>query len=312
MGGVGGLSTGARPPEVAVVIVSWNTRDLLARAVSSAVAAAGETELKIFVVDNASTDGSAEMVRRAFPTTRLLVNDFNVGFGAANNQALAESSAPFALLLNSDAELKTGSMSALLAEMSAHPECGAVCPRLTYADGRFQPSFADFPSLAQDAVLLLGLGKLLRPGYPGYPEAAAHTAREVDWASGACLLVRRAAWGTAPPFDEGFPFYVEETDLCRRLRNDRWTVRFCPAAVAVHDVGQSAQLRADEQPGLLWQGRLHYYAKHKPAWQVAVLRAMVRVGYVARWTAWRTLAALRRGDGWRTRATAARTVLATV
>lgn len=294
------------------MVVSWNTRDLLARALSSATAATAEAAVAVFVVDNASTDGSASMVRERFPNARLRVNEANVGFGAANNQALTDSSAPFALLLNSDAELQPGTLAMLLAEMADHPDCGAVCPRLTYADGRYQPSFADFPSLAQDALLLVGLGNVLRADYPGYPEEAARAAREVDWASGACLLVRRAAWGDEPPFDEGFPFYVEETDLCRRLRNQGWSVRFCPQAHAVHDVGQSARLRAEEQPGLLWQGRLHYYAKHKPAWQGTLLRAMIRAGYIARWTAWRTLAALRRGDRWRVRARAAETVLATV
>jgi GT2 family glycosyltransferase len=295
---------------VAVIIVSWNTRDLLVRAVASALRA-GETEvpLEVWVVDNASTDGSVAAIRGGFPGVRVIANEANSGFSKANNQAVLASKPELVLFLNSDAELGAGALQALVEEMDAHPRCGAVVPRLQYPDGRYQASFADFPTLAQEMVLLTGLGKRLRRDYPGYAESDARSGRAVDWGSGACLLARREAWGGGPAFDESFPFYVEETDLCRRMRDSGWSVRYTPRALVTHDFGQSAVQRSDDQPALLWQGRLRYYAKHKPRWQSAFLRLMVRGGYLIRWCAWRAMAIVDRGAAWRARAHGAQVLL---
>jgi GT2 family glycosyltransferase len=259
------------------------------------------------VVDNGSSDGSQEMVGCDYPEAHLIANAANRGFGAANNQAISSSGAPLILLLNSDAVLEPGALRAMLDVMRAHPECGAVVPRLAYPDGRYQASFTSFPSLAQDALLLAGLGRRLKGAeFPGAPARQATADREVDWASGACLMLRRDALRDGVAFDEAYRLYVEETDLCRRLWDNGWTVRFCHGGRAVHRVGASSALRPDEQPTLLWESRARYYAKHLPAWQGVVLSAMVRCAYGARFVAWR-LRGLggRDAEAWRRKARSA-------
>ena len=288
--------------EVAVVVVSWNTRALLERAIRSIPAVCGNRAVAIHVVDNASVDGSADMVAECFPGVVLWRLTENVGFGQANNLAIATSSGPYVLLLNSDAELWPGALDALVTVLASAPEAGAVGAKLIYPDGRGQPSAFAFPTLWRYALELLGIGDAATTG-------ARRGGEDVDWVSGACLLLRRQALDMVGAFDPGFHMYAEEMDLCKRLWRCGWTVRQCPAAVAVHHVGQSVQRRCVEQPRLLWVSRLRYHRKHYPAWESVLLAGMVRAAFLARWLAWsvRGLMAPAESRGsWRTRALAAR------
>lgn len=275
------------PTEVAVIIVSWNTRDLLADSIVSALAAEGEESVRVYVVDNASADGSAEMVARRFPGAVLIRNTDNVGFGRANNQGFQASSEPFVLLLNSDAELRPGALSAMLRALEADPRSGAVGACLLFPDGRFQASYNAFPSLVSDGMALVGLARFVYgPRYPSYPEDRSLTPREVDWVGGACMLLRRTALDGIGGFDPDYHMYSEEMDLCRRILDAGWAVRFCPEATAIHHGGQSTRQRPSEQPRLLWESRLLYYRKHHSAWQAATLSAMIRLAYLCRSVAW--------------------------
>lgn len=293
----------AAPIRVAVVIVSWNTRELLLRAVRSAYAVGQELDLRVIVVDNASTDGSGDAVATAFPAVQIIRNQHNVGFGRANNQAFERIEEPFALLLNSDAELIPGCLQALVQDLVDHPNVGATGARLQYPDGRFQASFADFPSLQRDLLALAGLSRtLFGPSYPSYPEVASRAPRDVDWVGGACLLARQAALAEVGGFDPDFEMYAEETDLCRRMTNAGWAIRYCPTALATHFGGQSTKQRSLEQPRLYWRSQVLYYRKHRPRWQSLVLASAVRLAYAGRSVVWAILGALRHGsrraDSW--------------
>ncbi len=267
------------PLGVAVVIVSWNTRDLLARAVTSALAEGIDVPVRVFVVDNASTDGSADMVAAHYRQCELVRSAENLGFGRANNLAIEQSDEPFVLLLNSDAELQPGALRALVSELQVHPEAGAAGARLAYPDGRAQPSVFAFPSLRRYALELVGVAD-------GLTVFVKPRQGEADWVSGACLLLRRQALRVAGAFDACYHMYSEEMDLCRRLWDHGWTVRYCPGAQVVHHVGRSVRHRRVEQPSLLWESRLIYHERHHPAWQEPVLRWMVRTSYLARAVVW--------------------------
>ena len=304
------LDPNTMPPTVAIILVSWNTRELLRRALQS-IREHAAMPVHVVVVDNASGDGSPKMVRAEFPEATLIVNPDNRGFGQANNQGFAASDAPLILLLNSDAELTPGGLPALVDALQRHPEAGAVGARLVFPDGRFQASYASFPSLFTEALQLAGLApRIWGRQYPSRSEAASRQARAVDWVGGACMLLRRTAIQAVHGFDADFHLYAEETDLCRRIHNHGWSVRYCPIAIAVHHGGQSAALRAPDQPLLLWRSRVLYFSKHRPAWEAAVLERLVRMAHSLRAVVWSLRAGLSPASAaaWRQRADSARRV----
>lgn len=297
--------------DVAVVIVSWNTRELLARAIRS-VQTSSDLPSRIYVVDNASSDGSPEMVAAEHPDVVLIRNAANLGFGQANNQAFAVAQEPYVLLLNSDAELTPGALEALLATMRRHPGTGAVGARLVNADGTFQASYATFPSLMDELLLLGGIAqRILGPNYPSQPESRSLQAQVVDWVGGACMLVSREAIDAIQGFDPDFHLYAEETDFCRRLKSAGFDTRYCPSAVAMHLGGRSTVQRLAEQPLLLWRSRLTYFRKHHPPGQAALLALAIRLAYRLRASCWQLRAGLAgraRREDWLERAVRARRV----
>lgn len=314
-----GCTAGAQPaPAVDIIVVSWNTRDLLRVALSSIRQHAGQC-VRVIVVDNGSSDGSPDMVRIEFPEVRLVVNAENRGFGQANNQGFAVTSEPFVLLLNSDAELTPGALPALLAELERHPEAGAVGARLVFPDGSFQASFNRFPRLWHEALALVGLARLmLGERYPSASASQSGRPRAVDWVGGAAMLLRRRALETATGskgFDSEYHMYSEEMDLCRRIRDAGWSIRYCPNATVVHHAGSSTSQRALDQPRLLWESRLLYYRKHRPPWEAALLLWMIRAAYWCRTVVWRLRSRATRSPSrttWQRRSTAARLMLESI
>src|SRR5262245_55045471 len=195
-----------------VLVVSWNTRELLRDCLRS-LEPGDHPEWDVLVVDNASTDGSAALVRSEFPAVRLVENADNVGYARANNQGLRTSAAPYALLLNSDTRARPEAVRALVAYLEAHPEVGAVSPRLLDADGSPQ-AFAFGADPTPGYLVRRGLARLVAHR-PLHDWGTART-QSVDWVSGACLLVRRAAIEQAGLLDEGFFMYFEDNDWCLR------------------------------------------------------------------------------------------------
>lgn len=299
-------------PRVAIILVSWNTRDLLRVALSSIRQHAGQP-VRVIVVDNASSDGSPDMVRIDLPGARLVVNTENRGFGQANNQGFAVADEPYTLLLNSDAELTPGALPALIDDLERHPEAGAVGARLVFPDGRFQAAWYRFPTLWTYGLELAAVSRgVYGREYPSVADVPTPGSVPADWVSGACMLVRREAIMAIGGFDPDYHLYSEEMDLCRRMWRAGWSVRYCPTAVAVHHVGQSARQRAIEQPRLLWESRLTYFRKHHTAAHTAALYAMIQAAYAGRWIVWSARALTASGptrQHWRLRARAASTLV---
>lgn len=233
-------------PELTVVVVSWNTRGLLRRALTSVSRACAGTPHEVIVVDNASHDGSAAMVAGEFPQARLLAQTENLGFGRANNVGLRLGRGRRFLLLNSDAWLPDDSLLGLLPIFTRDASVGVVGPRLVYDDGRLQPSAYRFPTLGRLLLSELWLHRLL----PRARAAAAlrglywdhAAAAEVDWVSGACWLLERRALEAAGGFDESIFLYGEEMELSRRIRLAGFKVLYRPEATVVHSGHASTDL----------------------------------------------------------------------
>ena len=225
-------------PRLSVVVVSWNTRDVLADCLASVRRHLAGVTHEAIVVDNASADGSAEMVATAFPEVRLVRNAENVGFGRACNAGMAAARAPWVLLLNSDARLVDDSLVALLDRLEARREVAIAGPRLVGPDGLLQPSAHRFGTLGRLVLEELGLYKLLPRrhaaalflgGYWAHGEE-----RPVDWVTGACMLVRRDAFVRTGGFDPTIFLYGEDEEWCRRIRRAGFAVLFSPTADVVH------------------------------------------------------------------------------
>jgi GT2 family glycosyltransferase len=237
---------GAGPaPLISVIIVNWNTRELLARALAAVAVSAAELPHKVIVVDNGSTDGSQAMVGTRFPGVQLIANDRNVGFAAANNQGLVVARGQAALLLNSDAAPEPAAIPALWEALLARPRAAVIGPRLLNADGTTQGSRHRFPTLATLLIESTPVERW-RPNSVvvhrfHVADQSDHVAQPCDWLMGACLLVRRAAIAAAGPLDPRFFFYAEEVEWQWRLRRAGWEVWYEPAARVLHDGGQSSQ-----------------------------------------------------------------------
>lgn len=246
---------------VSAVVVSYNTVGMLRRCLSSLAAAAGPIA-EVLVVDNASRDGSAAMVRDEFPKVRLIANAENVGFGVANNQALAVARGTYALLVNSDAFVPPGTTERLLVELVTHPTVGIVGPRLVNADGSLQRSAFRFPTPLVTLVEQLGLVRYLPSISYRHAEMDMDRSHSVDWLKGACLLARTALLRRYGPFDPQFFMYGEDVDLCHRLRASGHDVRLVPEATVTHLGEASTQRHAGRAVIQFVESTYMIYRKH--------------------------------------------------
>lgn len=288
-----------QPPELSIGIVSWNTRELLDACLASISAIPDRVTREVIVVDNASGDGSAEMVRADHPEVRLIANAENAGYAAGNNQAIAAASGDFILLLNPDIVVLEGSLDTLVGFLHEHPQAAAVAPRLVSMDGSTQASCRSFPT--PDVVLYeaLGLSRLLprsrrfgkyRMTWWDYDDE-----RLVDQPMASAFLVRRSALDAVGGMDEQFPIFFNDVDLCKRLWDAGWEIWFTPRASMMHVGGAStSQVRRrmiDESHRSFIRFYRKHYAGRIPAWQYVGALALLRVGHAARigWHALRTV-----------------------
>jgi len=230
---------------LSVIIVSWNVRDLLQRALASVYASWDDKPgLEIIVVDNASHDDSVAMLHADFPDVHVIANTENRGFPGGNNQGLAAATGDFLLLLNPDTEIVDDALPRMVDYLLAHPDVGMVGPQLLNPDGSVQSSRRRFPTLPVlflESTWLEKLAprKLLRHYYA--QEQPDDLVQDVDWITGAAMLTRREAFAHVGGMDEGFFMYSEELDWCRRMREAGWRVVYFPEARIVHHEGKSSE-----------------------------------------------------------------------
>ncbi|HEY3067281.1 MAG TPA: glycosyltransferase family 2 protein [Methylomirabilota bacterium] len=271
------MNAPARPLDLSVIVVSYNTRQHLARCLRALPAATTGTECEVIVVDNASRDGSADVVRREFPSVTLIANRDNVGFARACNAGLEGAGGRFLLLLNSDAVPTPGSVSALVRFARAYPRAGAIGPRLRTADGRTARSCFHFPSLVRP-YLNVGVVRRLAGDRFGLPYEWNHPCLRdggvVDWLSGACLLLRREALAATGALDERYFMYFEDTDLCRRLWRAGWQVVFWPSVDVLHEGGASGRGHEGRLSVEHRRSALIYFATHHAGFVSGGVRAI--------------------------------------
>jgi GT2 family glycosyltransferase len=256
-------------PDVTAILVNYNAGNELAVALRSIQSDCAQVEWEAVVVDNASSDNSAAIVE-TFPRATLIRNPANVGFGRAVNQAAAVATAPRLLLVNPDCRLVSGAISTLRSVLDAEPSCAVVGPRIFDPEGTVQGSARGDPDMLTGLFGRTGALRVLLPFLPVarrnvVVEDAVRTGASsvvVDWLSGACMLIRRDAFTAAGGFDERFFLYWEDADLCRRLRNRGFQVRYVPGASAVHQVGRSSQTARRSSIRAFHASAYLYYATH--------------------------------------------------
>ncbi len=243
-------------PVLSVIILNWNTCDLLRDCLRSLTPFPPDWEL--LVVDNASTDNSVAIVQAEFPYARLIVNTENRGFTGGNNQGIAASTGCYILLLNSDTLVKPAALAELVHFMDEHPEAGAVGPRLLCPDGTPQPyAFGGDPT----PLYLLRRGLMHLVAHRPLHDWGTERLQSVDWVSGACLLVRRAAIEQVGLLDENMFMYFEDNDWCLRLRKAGWKVFYNPQVGIIHLGGQSLKKNPKAQTAY-YESLAYFYAKH--------------------------------------------------
>ncbi|MFN0071041.1 MAG: glycosyltransferase family 2 protein [Chloroflexota bacterium] len=270
-----------------IVIVSWNTRDLLAQCLHSLPDQnIGETwrhhSYEVIVVDNASTDGSVELVREEFPWVRLIANHDNAGFARANNQAIRTTDAQYVLLLNPDTIVHRGALEALIDCMDRTLDAGAVGANLRNPDGSSQASCFPEPTLRREAWRLFHLDAI-HP-YAEYPTDQWGGPRPypVDVVQGTCMLLRRSALSDVGLLDEDYFIYSEEVDLCYRLRQRGWGVYWVPDATIVHYGGQSTRQQAEAMFLRLYDGKVRYFRKHGALGSVMIYKFILFAASITR------------------------------
>ncbi len=251
--------------------------------------------IQVIVVDNASPDGSAEMVRAEFPTVHLIANRENRGFTAANNQGLAVARGRHLLLLNPDTEVVGDALATMVAYADAHPEVGALGPQLRYPDGSLQPSRRRFPTFATALVESTVVQEWWRDNailHRYYlADVPPDRVQPVDWLVGACLLVRREVYEQIGGLDEGFFMYSEELDWCKRIKEaprgelgrTGWQVVYLPTATVVHHEGKSSEQVVPARHIHFQSSKVRYFRKHHGPFQAEALRWFLLLTYVYQW-----------------------------
>lgn len=231
---------------LSVIILNWNTREFLVACLASMQYAAQRADYEIIVVDNASADGSASMVREQFPWVHLLAQNENLGFSKGNNVGIAASQGDYVLLLNSDTEVRDDALERMCTYMDEYRDVGALGPQLLNPDGTVQLSCRRFPSYR---TALFHRYSLLTRLFPRnrysseylMTETGHKETMEVDWVSGACILVRRKVIAQVGVLDEEFFMYAEDVDWCYRMHRAGWKIVYFPGAKVMHHIGRSSR-----------------------------------------------------------------------
>ncbi|MCI0347852.1 MAG: glycosyltransferase family 2 protein [Acidobacteriales bacterium] len=284
--------------DVSVVIVNWNTKNLLLQCIRSIRETTCNRSVEIIVVDNGSSDGSVEAVARTFPQVVLIANQANQGFAKANNAGIRASRGKFVCLVNSDVEVLNGCLDAMCDYMDANPQVGLLGPKILNKDLTLQPSCGELPSVRNLLMQAFMLDKL-------FPRVSFcrnrfmsdfdhQSLRNVETLSGCFFMARREALETVGLLDEQFFIYQEDVDWCKRFADAGWRVTFYPAASAIHYGGASSAAAPARFMIEMERASLQYWRKHHSWLAQKVAAAVSFAGYGLRICAWAATWAVRR------------------
>jgi len=250
---------------LSIIIVNWNTVDLLRDCLQSVYDGLGGQDAQVIVIDNASEDGSADMVSELFPTVELVRNSENLGFAAANNQGFALARGTYVLLLNSDTLVHGDVLQQSVAYMKSHPKVGVFGCRVLNTDGTVQPTCRMYPSLLNTALSASGLWKLAWPRFLGRFQMSdwqRDSERTVEVVSGCYLMLPRKVIEEVGELDETFWFFGEDDDLCKRVHDAGWEVKFAPVGEITHYGSASARKLKHRRDMMLGQAKVRLHRKH--------------------------------------------------
>lgn len=258
------------------MIISYNTRHMLRPCIQAALL---EASKHVMVVDNASTDGSQEMLRNEFPSVQLICSPQNLGFGAAANLGMTSCQSEYVFLINSDVILNPGSLKTLCTYLQEHRLAAVVGPRLLSPDGRLLPSCYPFPTPLDIFLDVTHIGQVFRY-IPGLRQRYLRTwdhaqDRCVPWVSGAAWMIRREAFDQVGGFDPSFFMYYEEVDVCFRLVQAGWQIHYSPAAQAVHVGGAATQRYLEEMTIQFFASLAHFYRLHYSRFRFLMLTLLI-------------------------------------
>ena len=279
-------------PEVSIVIVNFNTIELLRACLQSIATDPSYRECEVIVVDNASTDGSVNMMKESFPSVRVIVNKSNEGFARPNNMGIRIASGRYILLLNSDTEVKPGAIREMQSFLETHPDAGACGPMLLYPDGSLQHSVRGFPTLWTHWCDMSLLDKqfshtvVFGGGQMAYFDY--HRTQQVDHVMAAAFLVRREVCDQVGLFDERFTIYFNDMDLCYRIVKAGWKIYYVHTAHIVHHLGQTV---GKVNRSFAYFEEMHnnimlFYQKHYGVASVVVYKLLLAIGFIPRCLLW--------------------------
>jgi GT2 family glycosyltransferase len=261
--------------DLSIIVVSWNTRNLLAQCLHSILATITLPQFQIIVVDNNSTDGSAELVANDFPLVQLITNSKNLGFARATNQGIQASCGKHILLLNSDTILQPGSIHQMLEFMNANPQAGIVGGTLLNPDLSPQRCFGAFPNFFSESLFAWGLDSRLPFSlFTKQIQQPIDAPHETDWVLGAALLIRRAVFQQIGMLDEDYFMYSEEIDMCYRAKKIGWRIYVIPNTPIIHLGGQSTRQTPGKMKAELFRSKVRYFGKHFGSMPAMCLRCM--------------------------------------
>jgi len=271
-----------KSPDLSVIIVSWNVRELLESCLASIRKGQGELLLEVIVVDAGSSDNSAEMVRQKYPETSLIERADNVGFPKGNNIGMRVAKGRYILLLNPDTEVIDNALLTMVAYMENHRDVGVVGGKLIYPDGSIQSSRRRFPNLITGLFESTWLepfapNRVLEQYYA--QDLAKDKPVDVDWLMGACLMVRSEVVGQIGLMDEAYFMYSEELDWCRRIKEANWRVIYLPSAVIMHHEGKSSEQAVVSRHINYQRAKLRYFRKYHGQYPAALIRIVLLFNY---------------------------------
>jgi GT2 family glycosyltransferase len=264
-------------PDLSIVIVAWNVRDLVLDCLASIADARLAIDCEVILVDNGSGDGTVAAVARQFPAVQVIALPRNVGFGAGNNQGILKATGRHIVLLNSDTIVLPGELERCVAYLDAHPDVGVVGPQLLNPDRTKQNCIHNSPTLVSEVLSQSLLRRLLPRRWPS--KRVHYTAPvEVEAVLGACLFVRADVVREVGPIDEDYFFFLEETDWCHRIRRRGWRVVHLPDAFVIHLYGESTKKKLPLRTRIeYWRSRYTFFRKNRGPLAYRALRAIARV-----------------------------------
>ncbi len=261
---------------ITIIIVTWNSERYIRNCLDSIIRNAGKQQPEIILVDNNSSDHTVKVAEEQYAQVNLIRNRENLGYAQANNQGIENSQGEYLLLLNPDTEVFKNSLTLMIQFMEENPQAGALGPQLLNPDGTVQPSCREFPRYATLLWEFSGLSKLFtkskifghwRMGYFDFNKT-----REVDQPMGSCLLLRRKALNAVGVFDQDFPMFFNDVDLCYRIKKAGWKIYFFPYAHILHHKGASTR---QTKRRMIWRSHLSFY-KFFRKYKIGILNHLIQ------------------------------------